>query len=712
MGGSLGTIWAELGLRWTKFNEGIQSAVARIRQADRDINTATQSMANRFSTVEERVNASLAAMERFGAIGDPLSRIGRTMSLAVTLPILGASAAAIKFAMDAVESENLFEVSMGNMATAARAWSKDMQAAYGLNEYEARENIATFNVMLDSMGMGEKASFAMARALTQLAYDMASFYNLRPEEAMQKIQSGISGEIEPLKRLGIVLTEAQVEQFAYTNGLAKMGEELNDKQKLLARYGLIMERTSKAQGDLGRTLESPANQLRVLKERVTSVLVTFGTDWLPVVGKAIKVASDFMAMVQKWDPATRRVIAVLALLAAAIGPALVLIGAMYHGLQALSAVKAYLAMRGIPSMVSGLGTLVKALASPVGAILLIIAVLGLLYVAWKNNWGNIQERTQWAIEQIRQAFNRMVLSAQAAWELVKLFFYLGVEGIIDLVLRLRRFMPASWAEALEDMKQSTQQKIADIREELASLGSQYQESMQATADATERLRTQLLKPRTEIHELNEDLLRTGAEADKSVPGVKDLSKWITGFGDAAGKAAAKVKSLAESIRDTADETARRLNLALDIAEKRLKLLAGQAGRAWGRTDQLRAQEASLREQLNYAQELVKTYDLAYQKMAKAKGAQSAEALEMLSAMLDAQLRAQEISQSLSRIGNQRVRYEQQATTLQQSAAMARYAGSSGGSSSVNVVVNNPRPETASESVRRQLLRLQYLGATP
>ena len=101
-------------------------------------------------------------------------------------------------AMDAVESENLFEVAMGSMAGDARKWSEETSKALGLNAYNVRKNVATYNSMLTSMGLTAQESLKISEGLTQLSYDMASFYNLKPEDAFEKLKSGISGEAEPL----------------------------------------------------------------------------------------------------------------------------------------------------------------------------------------------------------------------------------------------------------------------------------------------------------------------------------------------------------------------------------------------------------------------------------------------------------------------------------------------------------------------------------
>ena len=199
-----------------------------------------------------------------------------------------------KAAMDAQESENLFAVSMDTTASKARAWSKEMSDALGLNEYAARRNIATYKVMLESMGLTEQSAYDVAKSMTQLAYDMASFYNLRPEEAFQKIQAGLTGEIEPLKRLGIIVNETSVKEYAARQGWVKHGEQLSEVGKIYARTGLILDQTSKAQGDLERTADSTTNVVRSLGEVGTETKVVLGEALLPAVTKLAGGLRDFL----------------------------------------------------------------------------------------------------------------------------------------------------------------------------------------------------------------------------------------------------------------------------------------------------------------------------------------------------------------------------------------------------------------------------------
>ena len=204
------------------------------------------------------------------------------------------TAGLVKLAANAEESENLFEVSLGNMAKDARKWSISLSRDLGISEYALRENVGIFKVMLESMGITSRGAYKMGAAMTELAYDMASFYNLKTEDAFLKIRAGISGETEPLKRLGILLNETTIKTYALNSGMIRKGETLTEMQKVLARYGLLMERTSMAQGDLARTSGSLTNVWRSTKDVIKDLGVEIGTTLLPRTNKALTAFRDWL----------------------------------------------------------------------------------------------------------------------------------------------------------------------------------------------------------------------------------------------------------------------------------------------------------------------------------------------------------------------------------------------------------------------------------
>jgi hypothetical protein len=256
-------------------------------------------------TALDKSNTSFGGLiGRLGDFGKAMLGAGAAMLTAnIGYKLLSIGKESVQMAMDAVESENLFSVSMGKMAESARKWSKETSEALGLNEFEIRKNVGTFNVMFNSMKLGEDASYDMAKGLTQLAYDFSSFYNLKPEEAFEKLRAGITGEAEPLKRLGILVDETTTKTYAYTHGIAKQGEELTQQQKTLARYGSILEQTSAAQGDMARTADSPANAVRRLGAQVDELQTKLAMTLLPAMSAIVGSFNDAAGSVDVADSA-------------------------------------------------------------------------------------------------------------------------------------------------------------------------------------------------------------------------------------------------------------------------------------------------------------------------------------------------------------------------------------------------------------------------
>lgn len=348
----VGSLWVRLGIIDKDFEQGL-------KKAERDLN-------------------------RFG---NRLSSLGQRLTTGLSIPLALVSGAAIKLGMDAVESESLFSVSMGKMADSAREWSEELRKNLGLNAYELRKNVGMLYTMFNSMKMGEQASYDMAKGLTQLAYDMASFYNLNPEEAFQKLQAGITGEVEPLKRLGIIVNETAIKQWALTNGMIKQGETMTEQQKIFARYNVIMEATSKAHGDLARTMDSPTNKLRALKEEIQNTATDLGVALLPAVSRLlqslkpmVELVSKLVEKFSKLPEPIRNVVAGFAGLLIMLGPIIMLVGKFLTTLASIPGAITAIGS-GIPLLTGSLGILAKAFAPFLigGAIIAgLVAIVGWL----------------------------------------------------------------------------------------------------------------------------------------------------------------------------------------------------------------------------------------------------------------------------------------------------------------------------------------------
>lgn len=199
--------------------------------------------------------------------------------------------------MDAIESDNLFSVSLGKYADDVYNWSTEVSRALGLNAVEIRKNTGVIYNMTSSMGFAEKQALTMSKGITLLANDMASFYNLNTEEAFNKLRAGITGETEPLKALGILVDENTIKQVAYSEGIATVGSDLTQQQKVLARYIAILKQTGNAQGDLARTLDSPANLFRRLGTEIKNCAQIAGSILMPIIQNVVPYLISFVRLV-------------------------------------------------------------------------------------------------------------------------------------------------------------------------------------------------------------------------------------------------------------------------------------------------------------------------------------------------------------------------------------------------------------------------------
>lgn len=196
---------------------------------------------------------------------------------------------------DYVEALNLFNVALGDCAGAAKEYAESVSAIAGIDMKEWMTYQGAFYQLADGYGLASDASERMSKNLTQLAFDLSSLWNVDAETAFQKLQSGMSGQIKGLKVWGINVSVAQLKETALAHGIDLATSKMTEAQKATLRYVTIMEQTSKAQGDMARTIASPANALRILNAQWTQAKRAMG-QVVSVV--AVEVIPWFQALVQ------------------------------------------------------------------------------------------------------------------------------------------------------------------------------------------------------------------------------------------------------------------------------------------------------------------------------------------------------------------------------------------------------------------------------
>lgn len=211
------------------------------------------------------------------SIGNSFKGLGKILGVTFGAAAFGAFAKqCIEIGSNVTEVQNVVDVTFGAMSDRINQFAVDAATGFGLSELAAKQYTGTMGAMLKSMGLSTDAAADMSIEIAKLAGDVASFYNLETDEAFAKIRSGISGETEPLKQLGINMSVANMEAYALSQGITKSYNAMNQADQALLRYNYLLSVTKDAQGDFARTSNSWANQIKILKLQWQSFMSTLG----------------------------------------------------------------------------------------------------------------------------------------------------------------------------------------------------------------------------------------------------------------------------------------------------------------------------------------------------------------------------------------------------------------------------------------------------
>lgn len=240
---------------------------------------------------EDTVEDTMDGAEK--SVSGTAAKIAKAIGSAfVTKQVIAFGKAAIGVASDLNEVQNVVDTTFGDGSVKIDEWAKNAAEAFGESELQAKQFTSTLGAMFKSMGVGQADMEEMSMSLAGLAGDMASFYNLDPTEAFEKLRSGISGETEPLKQLGINMSVVNLEAFAMSEGITKSYQEMTQAEQATLRYQYIMSATADAQGDFANTSDSLANQQRILQLEIQTLAAEIGNDLMPIAQGAIEIARN------------------------------------------------------------------------------------------------------------------------------------------------------------------------------------------------------------------------------------------------------------------------------------------------------------------------------------------------------------------------------------------------------------------------------------
>lgn len=405
-----------------------------------DSNGAIKSMktlGNEADNLDDSIEKVNSRTDKLSKKADDLSKkftsTGKFLTMGLTVPITGFGTYAVKMASDLQEVQNVVDTTFTESSNVINEFAKNAATQFGISELSAKQFTGTMGAMLKSMGIGNKEVTEMSIALAGLAGDMASFYNLDPTDAFEKLRSGISGETEPLKQLGINMSVTNLEAYAMSKGIKKSYDEMTQAEQATLRYQYIMSTTADAQGDYAKTADSTANKTRTTMLQFQTLAAEIGQMLIPAVSDMLTNIQKAIKWFQNLDDGTKQTIITIAKIVAVVGPVLLILGKLGSAILAVN--NALKIIKGGIKAVSAVLT-----ANPIiliiGAIIAVIAILVTAYqkCEWFRDgvnavFGFITDLFQGAID----IFNSVIDFFKNNWQTILLFILNPFAGIFKIL---------------------------------------------------------------------------------------------------------------------------------------------------------------------------------------------------------------------------------------------------------------------------------------
>ena len=266
--------------------------------------------ANGLEKAQEKVsNSTKKTSVSFGSLAQKLSQKISTTRTLVSVFQNAANTMADWFneSNEYIETVNLFRVTMGDASAEAQAFAENVSNLMGIDPAEWMQYQGTFKNLTAGFGVASEKANIMSQNLTQLSYDFASFFNTDVETAFDKLSSAMSGQVKGLREFGIDTTVASLQEYALAQGIDASVRSMSQAEKSLLRYNYIMEKSIIMQGDMARTIITPANSLRILNAQFTQMKRALGnivsvlvTQFIPYVQVMVEVLTDAFNAIAKF----------------------------------------------------------------------------------------------------------------------------------------------------------------------------------------------------------------------------------------------------------------------------------------------------------------------------------------------------------------------------------------------------------------------------
>lgn len=289
------------------------------------------------STVNKRLDEQKTFLgktsKEWEKTGEKMESVGKSMSLKLTAPIMAAGTYAFKMSADYEQALGKMEVVFEKNSDKIQDWANNAMENFGLSRKSAVTMVSDYGALFKGMGIAMDDTQEWSMTLTERVMDLSNFYDTTVDETTNALNAIVTGQTEPLRKFGITMTQATLQEYAFESGINKKIQTMTEAEKIQLRYNFVMDRTAIALGTTKKEADTATGQFRELKQKVEDLAIDFGTLMLPALIKVLKTINSLLTTISKLDDGTKKIIITIAGIVAAIGPMLILVGKTFQSIS-------------------------------------------------------------------------------------------------------------------------------------------------------------------------------------------------------------------------------------------------------------------------------------------------------------------------------------------------------------------------------------------
>ncbi len=329
-----------------KIERQMRQSTQKIRERLKKIDKQMVKTADKIKGQTVKVGRSFKKLgDKIGNVGKKMMSLGTKALIGVTTPLVLLGRKFINAASNYEEAVNKVDVAFGGASQSVKDFAKTAGENFGIDRGRALDMAALFGDMATGMGINQNKAAGLSKKLVALAGDMASFKNVKLEHVKTALAGIFTGEPESLKRMGIVQTIENLEEFARGVGIMKKVADMTQAEKVMLRFNFLLDKSKNSVGDFKRTQDSYANSVRTMQTNFHDLSISFGQRMLPTATKFANALGEIFLKINKISPENKDLIIKIGALAAAIGPLLIALGGLAVAFKLLIAPGAILAVQ-------------------------------------------------------------------------------------------------------------------------------------------------------------------------------------------------------------------------------------------------------------------------------------------------------------------------------------------------------------------------------